>query len=138
MYAQEDDVFVVLPAELRRPADVQVDGKQGVTQSTFNAFTLRYRYSIDADIKKAGLPIPAGPYHPLLVAAHAHMIAGAVMRKFTSMQQQYKDAYATGNIFLRQYITDQQRDLGVALGAPSFVVDTDPLPDASNTGFPDL
>lgn len=137
-YSTEDAVFQVLPAEVLRPDRVAIDGKGGVSTQTFHAYQLRYKSSMDVDIRRAGLPLPSEPYHELLVAAEAHMVAGAIMRRFSTMQQQYKDAYATGNIFLRQYISISQLELGVALGGPSFVIDTDPLPNTSSTGFPEL
>jgi len=136
-YATEDEVFALLGADTMRPARVQVDGKGGVTQATYDSFSLRYERSIQAEIRKAGLvPPPAeAPVDTLLASAHAHMMAGAIKRRFSSNQAGYESDFASGNIFLRQYISDQQLTLGRQMGAPSFVVDTTEE-EFSLSGFP--
>lgn len=138
-YSTEDDVFEVIPAEIKRPSEVLIDGKGGVTQKTYTSYQLRYTRSIDAELLKAGLVPPSQePYDELLVGAEAHMIAGAIMRRFNSLQQQYLDAYATANIFLRQYISIRQLEQGVHIGAPTFVTDTSVEVKLAGSGFPDL
>lgn len=122
----EDDVFGLLPSNLKRPSEVASNpNSRGITIATFNQLQLQYNAYINAELLKNSIPLPTpSDVHPLLKSAQANLIAAAIVRMYDNPQNPYKDLFATGNIMLRQYIDEYKLLHNISsVGAPDFYID---------------
>ena len=122
----EDDVFSLLPSNLKKPSEVASNpNSRGISITTFNQLQVQYNAYINAELLKNSIPLPKpSNVHPLLRSAQSNLIAGAIVRMYDNPQNPYKDLFATGNIMLRQYIDEYKLLHNISsVGAPDYYID---------------
>lgn len=126
----EDSVYGLLPNYVLRPDKVTTTSKGGVDRTQYNATELRYNAYIMAELSKAGIPtsvyINTDSVPVLLSAAQSHLIAASIVRMYDNPQNPYKDLFASGNMFLRQYIDNYYvENYSLIMNAPEFAISED-------------
>lgn len=98
----EDYVFALLPFDVKRPADVRVDGQGGITPATYAMLVDSVMTELEVRLTKGAVPT-AQQEHKLLQQAGALLVAGAICRKLKTYQDQANSMFADANVKIRLF-----------------------------------
>lgn len=101
-FSQEDQVFSLLPFDMRRPDQVTADGQGGVTRRTFDYLTNSVEAELLVRIESAGVSRTLYG-HPLLRDAANLLVAAQIARKNKAFIDSANSFFADANIKLRLF-----------------------------------
>lgn len=101
-FSQEEQVFSLLPFDMRRPEQVSADGQGGVTRKTFDYLTDSVEAEILVRLEAAG--VSRSLYsHSLVRDAANLLVAAQITRKNKAYIESANSFFADANIKLRLF-----------------------------------
>lgn len=95
-------VYSHIPANLRPPEDVNVDGQAGITESTYALIQNNTLVELGANLDVYEVPVSLRD-HPLLNSAAEMFIAARILRRIRTYQEVADSLFADANVQLRLF-----------------------------------
>lgn len=101
-FAQEDQIFSLMPFDMRRPEQVAADGQGGVTRRTFDYLVESVETEILVRLETAGVPVNLYT-HGLIRDAANLLVAAQISRKNKAYLDTANSYFADANVKLRLF-----------------------------------